>query len=306
MTEDHLLVARGLTRRYGARAALAGLDLTLRRGDCLGLLGLNGAGKSTTLKILTGVLAPHAGSVEICGHDLARRPLAAKRHLGFLPDVPPLFHDARVDEYLALCARLREVTGVAEAVARAKARCGLGDVGPRLLRNLSKGYQQRVGIAQAIVHEPALLVLDEPTVGLDPVQIRDVRRLIAELAREHAVILSTHLLAEVQQICTRVAVLRDGRLVHEGPLAADACWLRLRLRAQPAVALLQAIAGVQQVRPSGDGAWLLRVATPAQAEHVALAVAKENLGLLELRVADSALEQTFLELTVGPDPALDA
>ncbi len=304
MTQDTLLVARGLTRRYGPRAALAGLDLSLARGDCLGLLGLNGAGKSTTLKILTGVLAPHAGSVVIGGHDLARAPLAAKRQLGFLPDVPPLFPDARVDEYLALSAQLREVRAVASAVARAKARCGLADVGPRLIRNLSKGYQQRVGLAQAIVHEPALLVLDEPTVGLDPVQIRDVRLLVAELARTHAVILSTHLLAEVQQICNRVAVLHQGRLVHEGPLGGGDCWLRLRLRATASVAQLQAIPGVQQATRSADGAWLLRVAAPAQAEHVAVAVAKENLGLLELRVADSALEQTFLELTVGvPTPA---
>lgn len=299
MTQDTLLVARGLTRRYGPRAALVGLDLTLARGDCLGLLGLNGAGKSTTLKILTGVLAPHAGTVLIGGHDLARAPLAAKRQLGFLPDVPPLFPDARVDEYLALAARLRLVTDVAGAVARAKARCGLTDVGPRLIRNLSKGYQQRVGIAQAIVHEPALLVLDEPTVGLDPVQIRDVRQLVAALAREHAVILSTHLLAEVQQICTRVAVLHQGRLVHEGPLGGEDCWLRLRLRAPARAAQLTAIPGVQQVKATDDGAWLLRVATPDQAEHVAVAIAKENLGLLELRVADSALEQTFLDLTVG-------
>ncbi|HMM74492.1 MAG: ABC transporter ATP-binding protein [Gammaproteobacteria bacterium] len=299
MTEDCLLVARGLTRRYGPRAALVGLDLALARGDCLGLLGLNGAGKSTTLKILTGVLAPHAGTVAIGGHDLARTPLAAKRLLGYLPDVPPLFPDARVDEYLALCARLREVREVEAAVGRAKARCGLADVGQRLIRNLSKGYQQRVGLAQAIVHEPALLVLDEPTVGLDPVQIRDVRLLVAALAREHAVILSTHLLAEVQQICTRVAVLHEGRLVHEGPLAGDACWLRLRLRAATQLGRLQAIPGVQQVQPADDGAWLLRVATPAAAEHVAAAVTKENLGLLELRVADSALEQTFLALTVG-------
>jgi ABC-2 type transport system ATP-binding protein len=299
MTPDSLLVARGLTRRYGARAALVGLDLTLARGDCLGLLGLNGAGKSTTLKILSGVLAPHAGTVSIGGHDLARAPLAAKRLLGFLPDLPPLFPDARVDEYLGLCARLREVRELEAAVARAKARCGLVDVGARLIRNLSKGYQQRVGLAQAIVHEPALLVLDEPTVGLDPVQIRDVRLLVAELAREHAVILSTHLLAEVQQICTRVAVLHEGRLVHEGPLAGDACWLRVRLRATIDGAQLQAMPGVQQVQPADEGAWLLRVASPAAAEHIAVAVVQANLGLLELRVADSALEATFLALTVG-------
>jgi ABC-2 type transport system ATP-binding protein len=306
MTQDVLMVARGLTRRYGSRAALHGIDLTLARGDCLGLLGLNGAGKSTTLKILTGVLAPHAGSVSVCGHDLARAPLAAKRHLGFLPDVPPLFTDARVDEYLALCAQLREVAAIEAAVARAKSRCGLADVGPRLIRNLSKGYQQRIGIAQAIVHEPAVLVLDEPTVGLDPVQIRDVRQLIKDLAREHAVILSTHLLAEVQQICTRVAVLHQGRLVHEGALGGDGCWLKLRLRAATSSATLQALPGVQQVAASGDGGWLLRVDAPAVAEHIALGVARLDLGLLELRAADSAIEQTFLDLTVGASMTVPA
>lgn len=297
MTQDVSLVARGLTRRYGTRAALHGIDLTLRRGDCLGLLGLNGAGKSTTLRILTGVIAPHAGSVSICGHSLADDAVAAKRHLGYLPDIPPLFVDARVDEYLALCAQLREVADVGPAVERAKRRCGLGDVGARLIRNLSKGYQQRIGIAQAIVHEPAVLVLDEPTVGLDPLQISDVRRLVRELARDRAVILSTHLLAEVQQICTRVAILHEGRLVHEGPLAGEECWLRLRLRAPASAPLLAAIGGVHAVKTTEDGAWLLQVDTPATAEAIASRVTADGLGLLELRAADSAIEQTFLELT---------
>ena len=297
MTQDVSLVARGLARRYGTRAVLHGIDLTLRRGDCLGLLGLNGAGKSTTLRILTGVIAPHAGSVAICGHSLADDAVAAKRHLGYLPDVPPLFVDASVDEYLALCAQLREVADVGPAVERAKRRCGLGDVGARLIRNLSKGYQQRIGIAQAIVHEPAVLVLDEPTVGLDPVQIRDVRQLVRELARDRAVILSTHLLAEVQQICSRVAILHAGRLVHEGPLAGDECWLRLRLRATTSERLLAGIDGVRAVRAAADGAWLLRVDTPATAETIASRVCADGLGLLELRAADGAIEQTFLELT---------
>jgi ABC-2 type transport system ATP-binding protein len=299
MTQDVSLVARGLARRYGTRAALHGVDLALRRGDCLGLLGLNGAGKSTTLRILTGVIAPHAGSVTICGHDLARDAVAAKRHLGYLPDVPPLFVDARVDEYLALCARLREVADVGPAVERAKRRCGLDDVGARLIRNLSKGYQQRIGIAQAIVHEPAVLVLDEPTVGLDPVQIRDVRQLVRDLARDRAVILSTHLLAEVQQICSRVAILHEGRLVHEGPLGGDDCWLRVRLRVPALERQLAGIPGVQAVKIADDGAWLLRVDTPATAEAIATRVTAEGLGLLELRAADSAIEQTFLELTRG-------
>lgn len=299
MTQDVSLIARGLARRYGARAALHGVDLTLRRGDCLGLLGLNGAGKSTTLKLLAGVLAPHGGAVAICGHDLAREPLAAKRRLGYLPDMPPLFPDARVDEYLAFAAALHGVRDAGPAVARAKARCGLADVGSRLIRQLSKGYQQRVGIAQAIVHGPDVLVLDEPTVGLDPVQIHEVRELVRELARERTVILSTHLLAEVQQVCTRVAILHQGRLVHEGPLAGDTCRLQLRLRGTVTAATLAALPGVRRVEAGRDGAWLLEVADPDVAPDVARAVIDAGHALCELRLADGAIEETFLALTRG-------
>lgn len=299
MTQAASLVARGLARRYGARAALADVDLTLHRGDCLGLLGLNGAGKSTTLRILAGVLAPHAGSVSICGHDLGREPLAAKRQLGYLPDLPPLFPDARVDEYLAFAAALHGVRDTGAAVARVRARCGLDDVGRRLIRHLSKGYQQRVGLAQAIVHEPAVLVLDEPTVGLDPVQIRDVRELVRELARERSVILSTHLLPEVQQVCNRVAILHQGRLVHEGPLAGGGCRLQVRLRAAVSVSTLEALPAVRAATPGRDGAWLLEVVGPDDAEGVGRALVEADLGLRELRIAESAIEETFLALTQG-------
>lgn len=214
------LRARNLSRRHGKRMVLEALDLELRPGEVLGLLGPNGAGKSTTMRILTGNLAPDSGGVEICGVDLFEEPVAAKIHLGYLPEIPPLYRELTVTEYLRLAARLHRVpkAGVDAAVAQALQRCDLAEVAKRLIGNLSKGYQQRVGIAQAIVHSPAVIVLDEPTAGLDPLQIREIRALIAELGRSHGVILSTHFLPEAEALCSRVLILHQGRTVFSGPI----------------------------------------------------------------------------------------
>jgi ABC-2 type transport system ATP-binding protein len=210
------LSARNLIRRFGKRGAVNGVSLELHRGEVLGLLGHNGAGKSTTLQMLTGVLLPHAGTIEICGFDLARQPDQAKACIGYLPETPPLYRDMCVDGYLEFAARLRRVPAgrVAEALQQVKQRCGLQDVGRKLISTLSKGYQQRVGIAQAIIHHPEVIVLDEPTVGLDPAQLRDIRALIRELGDAHSVILSTHLLAEVESICDRVEIMQNGSLIY--------------------------------------------------------------------------------------------
>lgn len=214
------LRARNLSRRHGRRMVLEALDLDLFPGEVLGLLGPNGAGKSTTMRILTGNLAPDAGTVEICGVDLCAEPVAAKMHLGYLPEIPPLYRELTVSEYLHLAARLHRVPkdGVDAAVAQALQRCDLAEVAKRLIGNLSKGYQQRAGIAQAIVHSPEVIVLDEPTAGLDPLQIREIRALIAELGRSHGVILSTHFLPEAEALCDRVLILRQGRTVFSGPI----------------------------------------------------------------------------------------
>lgn len=214
------LRARNLSRRYGHRVVLEGLDLELHPGEILGLLGPNGAGKSTTMRILSGNLAPSTGSVEACGVDLCEKPVEAKRHLGYLPETPPLYREMTVSEYLHLVARLHRVpeSSVGSAVIQALQRCDLTEVAKRLIGNLSKGYQQRVGIAQAIVHVPAVIILDEPTAGLDPLQIREIRALIAELGRSHGVILSTHFLPEAEALCSRVLILRQGRAVFSGPL----------------------------------------------------------------------------------------
>jgi ABC-2 type transport system ATP-binding protein len=197
------------------------VSLELRRGEVLGLLGHNGAGKSTTLQMLTGALPPNSGRIEVCDFDMLQKPQLAKACIGFLPEHPPLYRDMRVDDFLLFTARLHHIPSVklADALAQAKQRCGLQDCGKKLIGAMSKGYQQRVGIAQAIIHNPAVVVLDEPTVGLDPAQIRDIRALIRELGNTSSVILSTHLLNEVESLCDRVIILKQGRLIFSGSSA---------------------------------------------------------------------------------------
>jgi ABC-2 type transport system ATP-binding protein len=218
MTSPLTLSVRDLTRRHDSRVVVEGVSLELRRGEVLGLLGHNGAGKSTTLQMICGALPPHSGKIEVCGFDILRHPRDAKACIGFLPEHPPLYREMSVDDQLSFAARLHHVPAsqIAERLADTKQRCGLQDCGKKLIGTLSKGYQQRVGIAQAIIHNPAVVVLDEPTVGLDPSQIRDIRTLIRELGDRSSVILSTHLLNEVDNLCDRVAVLQHGRLIFSG------------------------------------------------------------------------------------------
>lgn len=214
------LSAQNLTRHYGEVVAVHQFDLQLRRGEVLGLLGPNGAGKSTTLRMLTGNLAPSSGSVEICGIDLLDKPQEAKAHVGFLPEIPPLYFDMTVNEYLLLAARLHRVPKEAlkAALENVKQRCGLEQHSNNLIGTLSKGYQQRVGIAQAIIHNPDVIILDEPTVGLDPNQMREIRQLIRELGTTSSVILSTHILPEVENVCDRVQIMHQGSIVFDQPM----------------------------------------------------------------------------------------
>ncbi len=227
-TGPPLLEASDLSRRLpkarrdaGDSYAVRGVSLTLYAGDVLGLLGLNGAGKSTTLRMLAGCLVPHRGSVHIAGHSLNDEPMAARAELGYLADLPPLYDDMRVDAYLHLCARLRGVTrqDVSLRVAAVIEECKLAEVARRRISKLSKGFRQRVGIAQAIVHAPAVLLLDEPSNGLDPQQQEELRSLIKRQGTQRAVIFSTHLLGEVQACCSRVAIMHHGQLMAEHDLA---------------------------------------------------------------------------------------
>jgi ABC-2 type transport system ATP-binding protein len=218
--EEPILSIKNLSHRYNSSWAIRDINMEIGRTGILGLLGANGAGKSTTMNILCGVLNQTEGKVLISGLDMREHPEAAKRQIGFLPQMPPLYMDLTVDEYLTHCAYLRDVEKVRLAVEEVKERCGVSHFGKRLLRNLSGGYRQRVGIAQAIIHKPKLVVLDEPTNGLDPNQIIEVRLLIKEIAKEHAVIFSTHILSEVQVLCRDIKMIDDGRIVFSDTMDA--------------------------------------------------------------------------------------
>lgn len=218
-----MIEASGLSKRYGDLVAVQDVSFSVQPGEVVGFLGPNGAGKTTTMRILTGFLPPTDGVATIAGHDIFSDPLAARRAIGYLPESPPLYPEMSVEGYLGYVAKLKDVprSGRAQAVDRALERCGLGDVRRRVIGALSKGYRQRVGLAQAIVHDPPVMILDEPTVGLDPIQIREIRALIGALAAEgsaRTVILSTHILPEVEAICRRVIIMNRGRKVVDAPL----------------------------------------------------------------------------------------
>lgn len=221
-----MIEARGLSKRYGDVVAVDDVSFSVERGEVVGFLGPNGAGKTTTMRMLTGFLPPTDGTAEIAGHDIFGAPLEARRAVGYLPETPPLYPEMTVNAYLRYVARIKDVPRGARATAvdRALERCGLKEVRRRVIGTLSKGFRQRVGLAQAIVHDPAVLILDEPTVGLDPLQIREIRDLIAELASpgqggaQHAVVLSTHILPEVEAICRRVILIHEGSKIVDAPI----------------------------------------------------------------------------------------
>ncbi|MBZ0092301.1 MAG: ABC transporter ATP-binding protein [Sulfuricellaceae bacterium] len=299
------LLASDLTRRYGSHTAVNGVGFELRQGEVLGFLGPNGAGKSTTMQMLTGNLAPSSGSIEICGIDLLERPKAAKALIGYLPETPPLYRDLSVHEFLTLSAKLHRVPRkqMSALVERAKLRCGLDQAGGKLIGSLSKGYQQRVGIAQAIVHNPRVVILDEPTVGLDPIQIREIRELIRELGGEHSVILSTHILPEVESICDRVQIMHQGQLVFSDSIDAlrryrQGNTLEVGLRHPPAPGELEAINGVSRVEAAEDGLWRLHFAPGGDPTDTLVALAAERRwGLFRLQPAQTSLEEVFVHLT---------
>ncbi len=313
MDKQILVSVDRVGRRYGDLTAVHEVSFYLKRGEVLGFLGANGAGKSTTMNMLCGVLAPTHGTITIVGHDIIKDAIKAKSRLGYLPEQPPLYRDLSVDEYLDYCARLRRVPAVQryQRIRDIKQRCGLSKVGRRIIGRLSKGYQQRVGIAQAIVHLPDLIVLDEPTVGLDPVQIREIRGLIRELARDHGVILSTHILSEVQAVCDRVQILDHGRIVFADDISSlsaqmSAATLLLSVRKEPNLGALLAIDGVVAVQrvgamcPRGDCHFQLEIDEKNNpAERVAQYAVENQLGLYELIPQQMDLEQVFIDITTN-------
>ncbi len=305
MSGDILVQVENLSRLYGTIQAVKEVSFNIRQGEVLGFLGPNGAGKTTTMQILSGNLAPSSGRVSIAGHDLLEEPRAAKRAIGYLPEQPPVYRELTVDEFLDYCAALNGIARGARRAARdtAKERCGLEDVGRRLIGNLSKGYQQRVGLAQAIIHLPPVIILDEPTVGLDPIQIREIRHLVRELGKEHGVILSTHILPEVQATCDHVQIINKGEIVLNDSIEGlsqhmQSSALSIALRNVPDIAIIQKIAGVKSVQDQGDGRLHIFYdpSTDPTDALVELAVQK-RWGLCELLPQRASLEDIFVHLT---------
>ena len=309
-TPEITLSARHLARRFGRKQVIHDVSLELKRGEVLGLLGHNGAGKTTTLQMLTGCLLPDSAgknecSIEICGIDLLRQPVSAKTHIGYLPETPPLYRELSVNDYLVFAARLRGMkpAAAAEALAQTVRRCGLEAVGKKIIGTLSKGYQQRVGIAQAIIHSPAVIVLDEPTVGLDPTQIRDIRALIRELGDSSSVILSTHLLGEVESVCDRVEIMQHGKLIYGDTSErmqqyGSVSGFVVSLRNPPPLDELESIAGIGSIEQLSATQFRVLHAPDENPSGALLALAAQHGWQLEqLTPLQSTLEEVFVKIT---------
>ena len=307
MESETLIEVKEVSCFYAEHCAVDEISFSVKRGEVLGFLGPNGAGKSSTMQIICGVLAASKGNVIVAGHDIVEQATEAKRHIGFLPETPPLYNDLTVDEYLRYCARLRQIakSSVDSAVAGCKSRCGLHEHGGRLIGNLSKGFKQRVGIAQAIIHSPAVVILDEPSSGLDPLQILEIRELISELSSDHSVIVSTHILPEVQSSCNRVLIINRGKLVMDRQLNSlsgdtEASGFTVALSRPPLLEELEQVTGITHAQSIDDNRF--RVACDRDANAAATLAelaAQKNWGLFELIPEHDSLEQTFLKLTHG-------
>ena len=307
-----------LSKQYGSHPAIENLSFTVEDGQIYGLLGPNGAGKSTIMNILTSYLAPTSGEVKVAGYGLPEEAQQAKACVGYLPEQPPLYPEMTVQEYLMFAAELKGVKKAQrkEQVLKAARRTGLESVLPRLIRSLSKGYRQRVGIAQALLGSPKLIILDEPTVGLDPAQVIEIRKLIQELGRAHTVILSSHILSEVQAVCSRVLILSKGKLVAEGTpeelgekLNPGSC-LRATVLGDRRTVLeaVQAVPGICKVRveSEADGEVTFTAESEDAADRraaVSKALAKAGCTVLALAAENKSLEEIFLALTGGASAA---
>ena len=301
-----------LTKRYGRTTAVDGISFVVKKGEILGFLGPNGAGKTTTMRILTCYLPPTEGTARVAGHDVFAEPLEVKKRVGYIPETPPLYPDMTVDTFLDFCAKIK---GVPSSQRRARMdsaveKCRVGDVRKTLIGRLSKGYRQRVGLAQAILHDPEVLILDEPTAGLDPKQIIETRDLIKGLGGEHTIILSTHILPEVSMTCGRVVIINKGKVVAEDTpenlthRLRGAGTLRLEVRGDAAALAeaLRAVPGVVAVRAHAPGgsAGVIDVEAAAGADvraELARAAVQKGYDLLGLQQVGMSLEEIFLHLT---------
>lgn len=307
-----MIEVKDLVKKYGSHLAVDHLSFTLESGKIYGFLGPNGAGKSTTMNIMTGYLGATNGSVLIDGHDILKEPEEAKKHIGYLPELPPLYMDMTVQEYLEFAAELKKLpkekreSDISEVMKLTR----LQDVSGRLIKNLSKGYKQRVGLAQAILGFPEIIILDEPTVGLDPKQIIEIRELIRTLSEKHTVILSSHILAEVREVCDYILIISKGKLVASDTpenlelLRNGASSLELEVKAAPetARAILSTIDDIDAMEMHSENENHTRVKLETKngadiREAVFYAFAEEKCPLLEMKTAKASLEDIFMELT---------
>jgi ABC-2 type transport system ATP-binding protein len=302
-----MIKVHNLTKNYGDRKAIDQLQFTVNKGEVVGFLGPNGAGKSTTMKIITGFMAPSSGSVEVDGFDVFEDPIEVKKRIGYLPETPPVYGDMRVRDYLRFCAQIKGVPRqqIGSAVDAAIEKTSLQEVENRMIQNLSKGFKQRVGLAQALVGDPDILILDEPSVGLDPTQVVEMRKLIAGLRGQHTIILSTHILPEVQANCDRIIIINKGKIVAAESLNDIAkaktgiCRIGILTARQPeqAKAAIAELKFVSSVRLNGARLEVEMEQNPEFIEAVAAKIVASGVGLLEFKIESSNLEEIFIRLT---------
>jgi ABC-2 type transport system ATP-binding protein len=301
-----MIRVEGLTKDYGERRALSDLSFEAEQGEIVGFLGPNGAGKTTTMRILTGYMPPTEGSAIVAGYDVVTESLEARKRVGYLPETAPLYTDMKAIEYLQFMADLRQVPDSKERAYETLKLVGLESRANSFIGNLSKGMRQRVGLAQALIHQPEVLILDEPTIGLDPAQVVEVRNLIREVGKQRTVLFSTHILSEAQQICDRVLIINKGKIVAEDTpenlqarlVGSERVALRVRGDSDGLSKLLLKVKGVQSVHNEADGSVEFQFA-PGQdvRPQVAKAVVNGGYDLLEMRPVGMSLEEIFLELT---------
>jgi len=306
-----LIEVRALTKTYGERKAIENLNFSIKKGEVVGFLGPNGAGKSTTMKIITGYMAPTSGEAKISGFDVFESPLEVKKRIGYLPETPPVYLDMIVEDYLRYVAELKgvEKNKIRSLVDLSLQKTNLTEVRKRLIQNLSKGFRQRVGIAQALVSDPEVLILDEPTVGLDPKQVAEIRTLIQELRGQHTIILSTHILPEVQAVCERIIIINKGHIVAEDTLAnlsklqsgSRKILLRTRKTSEDFKSKILKVQGVESAQVGQTNLELVLAAQDSEQviESIAQFVIDSGYGLLEISSARADLEDVFLKLTYG-------
>lgn len=306
-----MIQVRDLTKDYGPRRAINKLNFSISKGDVVGFLGPNGAGKSTTMKIITGFMAPSHGSASVAGFDVFENPLEVKKRIGYLPETPPVYGDMYVRDYLRYVAALKQLPKekIEKSVDLAIEKTNLGEVQKRLIQHLSKGFKQRVGIAQAIVSDPEVLILDEPTVGLDPKQVAEIRDLIKTLKGQHTIILSTHILPEVEATCEKVIIINKGEIVAEDSIqnlsTMEKGQRRLHVRLRKDVDDMKTVLKpIQEVTAVSFGAshkeWNIDLTGGEEiVENISSLLVNKGLGLVELTPAKRDLEDVFLKLTYG-------